>query len=62
MDFVGSVCVPYNELPVLRCGDKVALVDGPMKGVYLRQMALQRASHLHCDSRDGLDILRDSFD
>ena len=47
MDLVCGVSVPDDEFAILRCRDKVSSVSGPMHGVNLCQMTLQRAFGLH---------------
>lgn len=60
VDFVGGVGVPNDELPVLRGRDEVTTVGGPVHGVDLGQMALERAARLHGDARQGVRLaLRD---
>lgn len=56
MDFVGSISVPYDEFAVLRGRDDVSLVVGPMHGVDLGQMSLERTPRLHDDTRQRLDF------
>lgn len=51
VDFVGGVGVPDDELAVLRGRDEVPLVLGPVHRVDLGQVAFERASGLHHDSR-----------
>lgn len=44
---VGRVGVPDDELAVLRCGDQVPPVGGPVHSVDLGQMAFEGALRLH---------------
>ena len=51
MDFIRGVGIPDDELAVLRGGNQVSPVSGPMHGIYLRQMALKNTPRLHANSR-----------
>lgn len=64
MDFVGGVGIPDDELSVLRGGNEVSSVGGPVHGVDLGQMALERSLRPHeLVLGDGLvSLLGDSPD
>lgn len=47
MDFVCGVCIPDDELAVLRCRDEVSPVGGPVHGIDFGEMSLERAFRLH---------------
>jgi hypothetical protein len=47
MDLVGSVSVPNYKLAVLRCGDEVSSVGGPVHSIDFGQMTLQITPGLH---------------
>lgn len=57
MDLVGGVCVPDDELAVLRGRDEMSSVGGPVHGVDLCKMALEGALGLHGQARESLDSL-----
>jgi hypothetical protein len=54
MDLVGGVCVPDDQLAVLRGGDQVSAVSRPMHGVDLGKMAFERPLGFHRQSRELL--------
>ena len=54
---VGGVGVPDDELSVLGSRVEVTLVIGPVHGVDLGEMALERPSWLHDDSGQGLHVV-----
>lgn len=63
MDFVRGVGIPDDQFPVLRRGDQVAPVCGPMHRVNLGQMAFQSALRAHADAGERLRLgLRDMTD
>jgi len=45
--------------PSIPVPHEVALVGGPVKGVDLGQVALERPSHLHVDARQGINFRGD---
>lgn len=47
MDFVGGVCVPDDELAVLRCRNEMSAVGRPVHGINLGQVAFQGALSFH---------------
>jgi hypothetical protein len=53
---VGGVRVPDDELAVLRRGDEVAAVSGPVHGVDLGQVAAQCPARPHHDAGKGVDL------
>ena len=57
MDLVGCVCVPDDELAVLRGGDEMPAVCRPVHGVDLGQMALEGALRLHGEARQSLNTV-----
>lgn len=57
MDLVGGICVPNDEFTVLRSGDEVSAVGGPVHGVDLCKMALEGTLGLHGQARQGLHSL-----
>jgi len=54
---VCCVGVPDDELAVLRGGDEMSAVGGPVHGVDLREMALEGPLRLHCEARQSLDAV-----
>lgn len=50
MDLVRSVGIPNDELSILRGGDEMASVSGPVHGVDLGEVTFKRASGLHSNS------------
>ena len=44
---IRGVCVPDDEFAILRCGHEVPPIGGPVHGVDLGQVALERALRLH---------------
>ncbi len=63
MNLIGGVGVPDDELTVLRSGDKVSTIGGPVHSVNLRQMALESSTGFHTNSRQRVGItLSDSAD
>ena len=57
VDLVGRVGVPDDELSVLRGGNEMSAVGGPVHGVDFSQMALEGALRLHGEARQGLDTI-----
>ena len=57
MDFVGGVGIPDDELSILRRGHQMTTVGGPVHGVNLGQMSLQRATGLHSNTRQCLCLI-----
>jgi hypothetical protein len=51
MDFIGSICIPDDELAVLRSGHKMSSIRRPVHGVDFGQMALKGAPDLHAGAR-----------
>lgn len=58
VDLVGGVGVPDDELAVLGGGDDVAGVGGPVEGVDLGEVALERAAGLEGDAGEGGRVRR----
>ena len=56
MDFVGSVGVPNDQFPVLRGGNEVPAICGPVHGINLREMAFEGTSGAHENSGKTIDI------
>jgi len=56
VDFVGGVGVPDDELSVLRRGDEVLLVGGPVHGVDLCEVSFEGSTRFHDDSGKGFDF------
>lgn len=57
VDLVGCVCVPDDELSVLRGRDEMPSVRGPVHGVDFGEMALEGALRLHGEARQSLDAV-----
>jgi hypothetical protein len=51
MDFVGGVRIPNDQFSVLRCGDEMSFVGGPMHCVYFGKVTPQSATWPHDDTR-----------
>ena len=62
VDFVGGVCIPDDEFPVLRCRDKMSLVSSPMHCVYFGEMTPQSATWFHDDAWQGINLCSHSSD
>lgn len=58
VDLVGGVGIPDDELAVLGGGDDVAGVGGPVEGVDLGEVALERAAGLEGDAGEGGRVRR----
>ena len=56
MDLVCGVGVPNDQFAVLRGGNEVSAICGPVHGVNLREMALEGASSAHENSWETVDI------
>ena len=56
MNLVGGVSVPDDELSILRGGDEVTAVGGPVHSIDLGQMPLERPTRLHPDTRQSLGL------
>lgn len=53
---VSGIGIPDNEFAVLRSGDKVAGVGGPMHGVDLCQVASEGSPGAHLNTTHGVHI------
>lgn len=63
MDLVCGVGIPDDELSILRGGNEMATVGGPVHGVNLGEVTFKRASGLHSNSWQGIGVvLRDLAD
>ena len=56
MDLVGRIGVPDDELAILRSGNEVSTIGGPMHGVYLRQMTLEDTARFHVNLGQGIGV------
>lgn len=57
VDLVRGVGIPDDELAVLRSGNEMSSVGGPVHGVDLGEMAFEGALRLHRQARQGIDAL-----
>lgn len=55
MHFVSRVCIPDDELAVLRCGYQVPTISRPMHCVDLGKMAFEGSLSLHGESGQLID-------
>lgn len=51
MDFVSGVGIPDDELAILRGGDEMSSVLGPVHGVDFGKMTTESTARLHDDTR-----------
>ena len=57
MNFVGGIGIPDDEFSILRRGNEMAAVGGPVHGVNLGQVSLERAAWLHPNTRQSLGLV-----
>ena len=57
MNLVGCVGIPDDQLSILRGGDQMTAVGGPVHSVNLGQVALKRATGLHSNSGEGVGLV-----
>lgn len=54
--FIGCVSVPNDEFSILRGGNEMSSVGGPMHGINFGEMASEGSSRTHDDSGQSFDI------
>lgn len=57
MNLVRGVGIPNDEFSILRGRNEVTTVGGPVHGVNLGQMPLERPARLHTDTRQSLGLV-----